>query len=100
MSDEIIDAAVCLWEACLDDGFSHYQRYRENYGAAETRDRVVSFARQCHESWYFAHIELGFDDPFDWEWCPRFMTLCVDEDFTLKFSDPESAAAAIMKDYE
>lgn len=100
MYEPIIDAAVCLWEACLDAGYSHYQRYREANGAAEARDRVIGFARLCHESWLFAHTELGFDDAFDWEWCPAFLINCVDEDFTLKFRVPEDAALAVMKSRE
>ena len=99
MSDEIIDAAVCLWEACLDNNFQHYARFREDNGAAETRDRVVSFAKQCHDAWVIANEKLGFQDPFDWEWCPRFLRLCVDDDFTLHFVFPEAAALMMMKEY-
>lgn len=93
------EAAVCLWEACLENTFQHYTRFRDQHGAAETRSRVITFAKQCEAAWKVAHEKLGFDDPFDWEWCPRFLRVAVSEDFTLKFKYAEAAALAVMKGY-
>lgn len=96
MQDEIIEAAVCLWEACLEHDYKHYAEFREKFGAAETRSRVISFAEQCHQAWELAHPK-HFDKSFDWEWCQMFMLHCVDDDFWLLFRTPERAAQEIIK---
>ena len=94
--EEITEAAVCLWEACLEHNYKHYAEFRKKFGAPETRARVISFAEQCHQAWEIAHPD-DFDAPFDWEWCPAFMVYCVDDEFELLFRTPEAAAREILK---
>lgn len=96
---DIIDAALCLWEACLDHEPDHYNRFREDNGAAETRDKMQVFAKPCHDAWEHAHTVLGFDDPFDWEWCPLWLQVCVDEDFDLVAMDCTTQAQMVMERY-
>ena len=92
----LTEAAVCLWEACLEHNYTHYEIFREIHGASETRQRVIGFADQCHQAWELAYPD-HFDAPFDWEWCPMFMIYCVDSDFTLRYRTPEQAAREIIQ---
>ena len=92
----LTEAAVCLWEACLEENYTHYTIFRVTHGVAETRMRVISFAEQCHQAWELAHPK-HFDESFDWEWCPMFMLHCVDSDFALRYRTPERAAQEIIK---
>ena len=96
MSDNIAMAAVCLWEVCLEEQFLPYVDFRNIHGACETRDRVISFALTCELAWFYAQNNLGYDAPFDWDWCPRFLVACVDQEFELIYKDPERAARAVM----
>jgi hypothetical protein len=95
---DIIDAAMCLWEACLELEKEHYVKFRDMHGAAETRDRVAYFAGHCHDAWVHAHTTLGYDEPFDWDWCPRWLDHCVDVDFDLVVIDCTTQAQIVMED--
>lgn len=95
-------AAMCIWEELLTSdkltsaGHEAYHNYREDNGACETRDRVLTLGRQCEAAGYFAREHLNFDAPFDWEFVPLYVALCIDEDFTPKYKTAEQAARALM----
>ena len=96
-TEDLIEAGMCLWEACLEHNPKHYQLHRELWGTAETRSRVASFAKSCHLAWEHAHIVLDFDAPFDWEWVPAWLDVCVDEDFDLVAVNVTTQAQMVME---
>lgn len=96
---DITDSALCIWEYCLDYRPDNCEKFRELHGVAETRDRVQSFALHCHNAWEHAHAVLGFDAPFDWEWVPAWLQICVDEDFDLVLLECTTQAQLVMEHY-
>jgi len=94
---DIIDAALCIWEYCLDHMPANCEGFRALHGVAETRDRVQSFAKPCHLAWEHAHNVLDFDAPFDWEWVPAWFEVCVDEDFDLVAMNVTTQAQMVME---
>lgn len=98
-TENIIFTAMCLWEHCLHEEPPIYVSYRENNGACETRDRVQSFAKPCHDAWEHAHNVLDFDAAFDWEWVPAWLQVCVDDDFDLVVMDCTTQAQMVMEHF-
>ena len=94
-------AAMCIWEELLTSdkltsaGHEAYHNYREDNGACETRDRVLTLARQCEAAWEIARVKQNYDAPFDWEFVPTYVELCIDENFTPKYQTAEQAARAL-----
>jgi len=93
-ANDVALTAMCLWEAvleyCADDygnnSLSSSLNYevhksvsvvRINIGAARLRDTVLGFAKPCHDEWEVA-VAAGYDDSFDWEWCPAWLDARVD----------------------
>src|SRR3546814_11770413 len=37
------------------------------------RVTVSGWAEECERDWKRAHDAGEFDEPFDWEWCPRWL---------------------------
>lgn len=78
---ELMDAACCLWEEVLSwtKGRNHNCTiYREDYGWANLRGDIIKLAGPCHEAWCNAHRNgHGYDNGFDWEFCPWFLANCV-----------------------
>ena len=78
--------ALCLWEACLEQGNDGLREladvYRSKFGAAQLRDEVLCrFAPACHAE-YAADLTA---DPsshdlitFDWDYCPHWLLTRVD----------------------
>ena len=96
-TEDLITAAMCLWEYCLDQNPQVYVDYRELHGACETRDRIRDLALHCELAWEHAHAELGFDAPFDWEWVPTWFDICVDEDLDLVVMTCTTQAQMVME---
>lgn len=73
---------MCLWEFVLADlgtrGPSPYGDFLSQNGTAGLRERIASFAPSCDAAYAYA-VQLGYDDAFDWEFVPRFMSLCITE---------------------
>jgi hypothetical protein len=42
-------------------------------GTSAMRYTVGGLAEACHREWEAAHNAGLFDEPFDWEWCPRWL---------------------------
>jgi hypothetical protein len=83
---DLIDAAACLWEAALElKGSPLIAPAIERFGTAEVRTAVVRHAAVCHLQWVEAVEESGYDDAFDWEWCPKFLTERLDWSAGLPF---------------
>lgn len=87
ISEELLtDSAMSLWEAvCTAQPASrlanHADPVRSINGTAYLRDRVGAIARACHIGWIAAHKGgNGYDDAFDWEFCPWFLRECCSWD--------------------
>jgi len=70
----LIEAGACLWEAV----FTHelFEDFQEENGICELRQKVCELASTVEEAWQKHSEEYGM--PFDWEFAPLFLKLCVD----------------------
>ncbi len=78
---EQLDAAATLWEIALD-----MREYNEDVeyhfkmmGTSETRGAIANY--QMVKAVLKAHravVKRGYEEPFDWHFCPIFMTVAVD----------------------
>ena len=84
----VAQTAACLWEAVLNGpGWEG----DEHGGMCELREKVCRLAPYADKAWEIAHL-VGYDAPFDWEFCPAFLSRCVDwETCTMKPDWPETA---------
>jgi hypothetical protein len=82
--NNLIDAAMCLWEAALEDRseLAALDAYMDVHGAEETRRQIASLAEACHTEWEAATEAGDFDQCFDWEWCPHWLATRVQWDDT------------------
>ncbi len=80
---DLIETGMSLWEHCLEKRPRSFELHLGLWGAAETRSRIASFAKHCHDAWEHAYNTLDYQDSFDWEWCPAWFDVCVDEDLDL-----------------
>lgn len=90
--------AMCIWEALLETrkhpGFEYS---KEQVGWAQTRSDAADFSEPCHRAYEYAHKHLGYDDSYDWDWVPRFVTMCVNDEFQLKFIGSKTLAELVME---
>lgn len=85
------ETVACLWEAFLNN---HSDNAERNGGYAECRQTVISFHEKC-DHWHAYALTLGFDMPFDWEWCPFFLAQCINADGMLELKNEDDLKAAI-----
>ncbi|MCC5982611.1 MAG: hypothetical protein JJU26_12940 [Oceanicaulis sp.] len=84
--DLLCDSAMSLWEAvCTALPGSQLailaDTVRSTHGSATLRQSVGALARGCHIGWIAAHKGgNGYDDAFDWEFCPWFLLECCSWD--------------------
>ena len=76
-----VEASLCLWEHYLEHIDARYpdiDALRERIGTVELRQQFMTVAilNACSDGIALAR-ENGFEDPFDWEFCPLFLSLCV-----------------------
>ena len=85
----LMEAAQCLNEAFHDLPNDHpLQKFREDNGIAEVRDRLNLCAIYCDMTHRFMVDEQGYDACFDWDFVPQFLRNCVDhEEFKPKSED-------------
>lgn len=73
-----LEAAACMWEHVLDRLRRHvpkrnpWDEYREAYGMAALRALVIRHAPTLQEA-YERAVDNGYDQPFDWEFVPKYM---------------------------
>jgi hypothetical protein len=77
-TEDHVDAALCIWEYCLllrndTDDDSVFDWLRGGEGAATARNMCIQLAKDCDRS-YTVAAALGYDDSFDWEFVPRWVT--------------------------
>lgn len=84
-SGDLMEASMCLLESFwnLPDDDRRRSDYLPNYGIAMVRDQIMTSARLCHQTWLMA-IGDGFDQCFDWDFCPRFLDQCMDDQLVVK----------------
>jgi hypothetical protein len=78
-SYEHLEAAACMWEHVIGQlrrvkvGQSNaWAEYALAYGQSALRETVIRHAPILQEAWVRAH-ENGYDEPFDWEFVPKYM---------------------------
>src|SRR3546814_1747441 len=57
-------------DVCSSDLF---RREWQDMGTVHMRVTVSGWAEECERDWKRAHDAGEFDEPFDWEWCPRWL---------------------------
>lgn len=95
-TDDLVDAAMCLWEYCLNESPRQFSDYVVVAGYCETRSRIAALAALCHQAYEVAR-EQGYDNCFDWEFVPRWFDRCVEEDLTVNCT-PAEAAGRVLED--
>jgi hypothetical protein len=84
----VAENAMCLWEAYLDAGpvetpdttegwLKSLRLWHESVGFAEARTHLSRFAVSVEKAFEEA-TAAGYGDPFDWEFCPWFLSACID----------------------
>ena len=72
ITDDVADAALCIWEHALDDvGVLNW--LLQEQGAAHARRSALAIAPIVETAWQHASRVLHYDDPFDWEFVPAFL---------------------------
>lgn len=97
-SKDEVDAALCLWEECLQRLFLARTEAKRNHqdwteaqeaeplwnwlrggeGAANAREMCIYLCKDIEYSYQVARDELGFDDSFDWEFVPRWADVAME----------------------
>lgn len=73
-----LESAACMWEYVLSALRRHrearnpWDEYREAYGMAGLREKVILHARDM-ERHYQEAVANGYDKDFDWEFVPKYM---------------------------
>jgi hypothetical protein len=73
-----LEAGACMWEHVLEriqrhkGGLNPWLEFREAYGAASLRAAVIRHAPQLQEA-YERACDNGYNEPFDWEFVPKYM---------------------------
>jgi len=67
--------AMCLWESILN-GPAMDQLKPEDRGTGELREFVASLTYVADKAYQIA-LAVGYDDCFDWEFIPSFVSRCV-----------------------
>ncbi|MCW3782484.1 hypothetical protein [Defluviimonas salinarum] len=88
---EAMNTAACLWEQCIEPThalFRGVQALRDIHGTVDVRAGIVGLSEAC-DIVYETARGLGYDDSFDWEFCPLFLRHCTTAD------DPEATDIAL-----
>lgn len=83
---DLMEAAMCLLEAFwnLKEDDPRKSDVYPNHGIAVIRDRMSTAANLCHQTWSVMVQLDDYDDCFDWDFCPRFLDNCMDDQMVLK----------------
>ncbi|UFX42082.1 hypothetical protein HAP47_0022745 [Bradyrhizobium sp. 41S5] len=84
----IAEAALCLWEACIDASNPEWRndrpaeikaaaelvdQYRDGWGAYEMRHIMIRLAPDCETVWQSLTDSERDQVQFDWDFCPAFV---------------------------
>lgn len=71
-----LEAGACMWEHVLDrlrrGNRGPWHEYKDAYGMAALRATVIRHAPTLQEA-YERAVDNGYDQPFDWEYVPKYM---------------------------
>jgi hypothetical protein len=96
--EDRVFTAMCIWEALLGtENHLGFEYSKEQVGWAATRSIAGEFAEPCNDAWEYANKHLGYDDSFDWDWVPRFMTHCISDEFQLRSTHSKTLAELVME---
>jgi len=85
----LMEAAQCLNEAFHDLPEDHpLKLWRHRYGIAEVREQLNKLAVYCDQTHRVMTQEQGYDLCFDFDFVPQFIENCVEDDFTVKSTNP------------
>lgn len=76
---QLIEAGACMWEAYLDKTLTGQAQhiadtYRERHGTSSLRLLIIEQSEACHKAWWAQGEMARMDEPFDWEFCPRWLS--------------------------
>lgn len=77
--DDIAEAAVCLWEQIIHPTYGTFPlaiSACNEEGWSAVRATILGWAGAC-DLVYREAINLGYDDSFDWEFCPLFLSIAT-----------------------
>ena len=88
--EDMLEAAMCLWEATLDAlaEMPSLQVYVEDNGYSATRQMILGHTVALETAYAYA-LSLGYDTCFDWEFCPFFLGMLVDNEFSVPENWPQ-----------
>lgn len=78
------EAALCLWEEIVTKDYhgpaeAPWEPYRERHGTVTLRHDVMALAPTLLDHWdALTEEEREALIPYDWEFCPRWLTLALD----------------------
>ena len=85
----LMEAAQCLNEAFHGLPEDHpLKLWRHRYGIAEVREQLNKLAVYCDQTHRVMTHEQGYDLCFDYDFVPQFIENCVEDDFTVKSTNP------------
>lgn len=83
--EDLIDASMCAWEYVLSElsgGNNKWTARRDLEGTSALRHHVLNMAEVIHSA-YGVAVKAGFDESFDWEFVPEFLSRATDADCNL-----------------
>lgn len=72
----LMESAACLWEEFLERPEYKDANKHVSEGMAGHRSWCVNLTAEAELTWRLARA-LGFDDSFDWEFCPAFLSRII-----------------------
>jgi len=84
----LMETVQCLNEAFHDLDESHpLKEWRAQHGIAEVRDRLNVLSLYCELTYQKVKERYDFDEGFDWDFVPRFIENCINDDFMPRSED-------------
>ena len=85
----VMEAVQCLNECFHGLPEDHpLKKFAENNGICEVRYRLNNLAVYCDQTHRVMTQEQGYDLDFDWDFVPKFLENCVEDDFSVKSKNP------------
>ena len=85
----VMESVQCLNECFHGLPEDHpLQKFREDNGICEVRYRLNNLAVYCDQTHRIMTQEQGYDLDFDWDFVPKFLENCVEDDFSVKSKNP------------
>ena len=82
-SENQVDTAMCIWEYVIENKERYFEILFKEHGTKEARTRMrwLTLIRACEKIWNKLNDhQRELLEPFDWEFIPKFIEICVDWD--------------------